>query len=82
MIKRIAVVMLVLGIFIFGCSTSRNHRIVKSKETAVDTLFNGKGEVISINKHSEREEHKETYYYTLLAVLIITSLILFSKSKQ
>jgi hypothetical protein len=60
-------------------------RVVKGRkhtEVYVDTIFDGEGNIVTIKKHMEKNVHRDTYYYTIFAFVLITGLILYSKSKQ
>jgi len=81
---RLGILLIFAMIFIMVTCQSP-ARVIKGKkhtEVYVDTIFDGSGNIVTIKKHTERNEHRETYYYTIFAFVLITGLILYSKSKQ
>ena len=82
--KRLGVLLIFIMLFVM-VTCQPPSRVVKGRkhtEMYVDTIFDGKGNIVTIKKHMEKNVHRDTYYYTIFAFVLITGLILYSKSKQ
>jgi len=82
--KIIAFILLLLSITIITMcrSPERASNVRKGSEYSIDSIFDGKGNLVGVRKRKEINEHRNTYYYTVFALVLITGLILFSKTKQ
>jgi hypothetical protein len=82
--KRLGVLFIIIMMFVgLTCQTpTRTSRQRKVNKFYVDTVYDGKGNVIAIKKHSEKNEHRDTYYYTIFTLALMTLLIIYSNSKR
>ena len=61
---------------------SKMFRGSNHTEVYTDTIFDGGGNVVTIKKHSEKNERRDTYYYTIFALVLVTAIVIISKSKN
>ena len=82
--KRLGVLLIIVMMFVsLTCQTpTRTSRHRKTDKFYVDTVYDGRGNVVAIKKHIERNEHRDTYYYTIFALTLMTLLIIYSNSKK